>query len=271
MKKVPFTDEEIIAEYYKTGSSYKAAEALGISSQVVLRRLKKYGKEADAWHSTQIPIRYSKQLEKLPKHPSVDWNSYAIMEKYGHVGPCMKVTCPHCKEDRWIALRTICHQVSKPWYTGACKPCWTSLPKPRLFRSKRNPKGRRVSNQGYVVLTQNAISMEDMPLFDLCKTKNNQSIYEHRWVMAKHLKRPLNSNELVDHRDGNRQNNDLSNLRIYIRGENQEGSAPGYGTYYHEWQTALAIIQILETRKISISSGVAKASSSASCPIQVNY
>ena len=46
--------------------------------------------------------------------------------------------------------------------------------------------------------------------------------------------------------DGDKQNNRIENLRIYVRGKQQPGSAPGYGTYYHEWQMALARIAELE-------------------------
>lgn len=45
--------------------------------------------------------------------------------------------------------------------------------------------------------------------------------------------------------DGNKTNNSMENLRLYIKGKNQPGSGIGYGTYYHEWQTALAEIRRL--------------------------
>lgn len=64
--------------------------------------------------------------------------------------------------------------------------------------------------------------------------------------MAKHLGRALLTRERVDHRDGDRQNNNIANLRMYISGKNQEGSCPGYGTYYHEWQLAEKRIRELE-------------------------
>lgn len=71
-------------------------------------------------------------------------------------------------------------------------------------------------------------------------------VFEHRWVMAKRLGRPLASTECVDHMDGNKTNNHVSNLRLYVRGKHQPGSCPGHGTYYHEWQMAERRIRVLE-------------------------
>jgi hypothetical protein len=130
-------------------------------------------------------------------------------------------------------------------FIGACRSCYSKQPKARKFRSKKNPAGRRFSSTGYVLLTQNAIAMEDMATFDIMRGKGG-FISEHRWVMAKFLGRPLTSNEMVDHMDGNKQNNDLSNLRLYVRGKQQPGSCPGHGTYYHEWQMAERRVRELE-------------------------
>lgn len=46
-------------------------------------------------------------------------------------------------------------------------------------------------------------------------------VYEHRKVMAESIGRPLRSDELVHHKDENRQNNDLSNLEVVTRFEHK--------------------------------------------------
>lgn len=101
-----------------------------------------------------------------------------------------------------------------------------------------------------MIIGPTAIDLEDMPMFRAMINRNH-SVLEHRWVMAKHLGRPLEKFEMVDHMDGNRTNNVPENLRIYLKGKNQPGSQ-GYGTYYHELQIALARVRELEAELQSL-------------------
>ncbi len=98
---------------------------------------------------------------------------------------------------------------------------------------------------GYVLLGKNAIADADLDLFDAMRGKAN-AVFEHRWVMAKKLGRALSPNECVDHKNGKRADNRLRNLRLYVRGLNEEGSCPGYGDFYDEWQRARARVAKLE-------------------------
>lgn len=99
--------------------------------------------------------------------------------------------------------------------------------------------------RGYVALSKNAISDDELSMFDEMRGTAG-FVLEHRWVMAKHLGRPLTSAECVDHMDGDKAHNTTGNLRLYVRGKQQPGSCPGHGTYYHEWQMAERRIQELE-------------------------
>lgn len=49
------------------------------------------------------------------------------------------------------------------------------------------------------------------------RISKNQTRDEHRYVMELHIGRKLEFNEIVHHKDGNKKNNDLSNLEIISR------------------------------------------------------
>ncbi len=63
-----------------------------------------------------------------------------------------------------------------------------------------------ISSQGYIVL---------------CKNRSNKKLL-HRKIMEEHLGRKLSSNEIVHHIDGNKLNNDISNLKIVSRSEHMK-------------------------------------------------
>lgn len=106
---------------------------------------------------------------------------------------------------------------------------------------------KRLTKIGYVAICRSAVKDEDLPFFTaMCK--KGSFVFEHRLVMARTLGRPLNSNESVDHMDGNKSNNASWNLRLYVVGKNQPGSLNGHGTYYHEYQMALKRIRDLENQ-----------------------
>lgn len=189
----------------------------------------------------------------IPKHACIDGGRIEVRTMYGHTGPCAPVTCPICKEERWYAVRTLRQLLAEHRnFLGVCRRCYRQHPEARHFRSRagirhrKNPGRRLVNAIGYVTLSRNAISDEDMPKFNVMRGKGG-FVFEHRWVMAKHLGRVLTSNELVDHMNGNKADNQLDNLRMYVRGKQQPGSAPGHGTYYHEWQMAERRVRELES------------------------
>lgn len=68
--------------------------------------------------------------------------------------------------------------------------------------------GRNKDANGYIHIMLD----DDDPYF--CMSNTCRYVMEHRYIMAKHLGRPLTKNESVHHIDGNRENNDLSNLQL---------------------------------------------------------
>ena len=69
-----------------------------------------------------------------------------------------------------------------------------------------NWKGGHVVRSGYRVISK----------------RGKTNLYEHRVVMEEVLGRPLESNEVVHHIDGNRANNDPSNLQVMTRKEHDK-------------------------------------------------
>jgi len=186
-----------------------------------------------------------KRSDRLPRpdHPAVDWNDTEVVivgrQRLTKVG----ITCPKCLKRRLASTGSTAANIRSGRLTGDCKSC-------SPYSKKRDwvaiGPGRKVDpNKGYVRLLIDVVPEGDRWLWRA--TAGTRSyLLEHRFVMAKALGRPLHHNELVDHMDGNKLNNDPANLRLYIRGKNQPGETSGYGTYYHEWQTALAEIKRLK-------------------------
>ncbi len=77
--------------------------------------------------------------------------------------------------------------------------------------SPYNQGGRHTDMYGYV----NVLLPANDPLATM-RTKNG-TVREHRLVMARHLGRPLLKSETVHHIDGDRQNNALENLELWVR------------------------------------------------------
>ena len=71
--------------------------------------------------------------------------------------------------------------------------------------NKARRKKRIINSQGYVLL-----HMEDHP-----NCWVNGKIFEHQYVMSQYLGRPLEKNENVHHKNGNRSDNRIENLELW--------------------------------------------------------
>ena len=180
-------------------------------------------------------------LKDFSRHPSIDAGNLEQKFIYGRNRPCLKVTCPHCGAERWWPTGTLQQQIRRENFNGQCRKCGQKASREGTFQTKQRKNGgrRRIASTGYVILGSTAVPPEHLPLFRKMQNRN-VAVFEHKLVMAIHIGRPLESHELVDHMDGDKTNNNISNLRLYVRGKNMPGSGCGFGTYYHEWQMALA-------------------------------
>jgi len=90
----------------------------------------------------------------------------------------------------------------------------TGIPQPTL---NMIVNGHRKANREQASLIADALDHSRSELFDSFPAKEGA-----RKVMEKHLGRTLSHNEYVHHVDGNRKNNDLTNLKIVSPGEHCE-------------------------------------------------
>lgn len=71
---------------------------------------------------------------------------------------------------------------------------------PYLHKNQEWGKAKTVRADGYIYVTH-----------------EGKQVMEHRLIMEQHLGRKLTDEEVVHHKDGNRQHNEISNLEVMTR------------------------------------------------------
>lgn len=172
-----------------------------------------------------MPVKkYTKlQIEKYNKKSIIE--DMEIITKFGLMRLPTKVfltthgyvrklflECPQCLKKRWVKKFNL-KKVKSP----KCLKCVGSdkLIKHNKTRKlkygKDNPlwKGGRIKNDnGYILITLHP----DDPFISM--TDKIKRMREHRYIMAKHLNRPLNKWEVVHHKNGIRDDNRIENLEL---------------------------------------------------------
>lgn len=117
---------------------------------------------------------------------------------------CIRCICPSCQKGYWIANTSIKRGRKK---TAFCKSCIT-----RQLNSYRRQK--RYISLGYTFLNIASLPPQDQVLARMMVSPKMSAISEHRLVMARYLGRPLISREHVHHRNGDKTDNRIANLRL---------------------------------------------------------
>jgi hypothetical protein len=142
--------------------------------------------------------------------------------------------CEICGKERWVQLGKSIKRCTKCRRIGILH---TEVTKDKLRNGHRgqNSKmwkgGRYIGGGGYIYIWLSP----DSPYF-LMTLSNGHGygayVAEHRLVMAKHLGRCLESSEIVHHIDGNRENNNLGNLKLAIKQTHSLRYANAYSDGY---------------------------------------
>ena len=130
----------------------------------------------------------------------------------------VRIACEWCKQEFLYDRRTVHSERAKfrRFCSHACKiEHWQKFGKPHAGGTAE----RRVASSGYVDI--------HCPSHPSVQGKAYKRVYEHRLVMEKVLGRPLAAGENVHHKDGNRANNDPSNLELWIKPQ-PNGHLPDY-------------------------------------------
>ena len=136
-----------------------------------------------------------------------DISSYKFVQDRikGYIRYKTRITCPKCKKTRWVLQSNIIKATN---FTSLCQSC----------------NGRSGSENGMWkggIIEANAkkknyylLQHVDKDSLFRCMADSRGYILQHRYIIAKKLKRPLKKSEVVHHINGIKNDNRIENLEL---------------------------------------------------------
>jgi len=145
--------------------------------------------------------------------------------------------CVFCGKQRWVQIKRGVPEKTR------CKSCAGRQSDDRREKSVAWKGGRIKDKQGYIMIYLNPND------FFFPMARLDGYVLEHRLVMAQHLGRCLQPWELVHHKDGIKDRNIYSNLKLSTRGSHTLEHSKGYRAGYKKGLTDGRAKQIEELRQ----------------------
>lgn len=168
---------------------------------------------------------YNRDMPKLGEIRSYREIGYRSSYRY------IWAACEGCGKQRWVRFVNGAPMISR------CRKCgiWQNrIPKEEASaRFRKNWEKRPDWKQGRIINPSGYILVKLYPgdfFFPMAGPRGY--IQEHRLMMARHLGRCLHSWETIHHKDGNKSNNDISNLELSSRGSHSLSHHNGYKDGY---------------------------------------
>lgn len=157
---------------------------------------------------------YPTEVQVLDNGNQILWPTLEVRPNSPHgTKPVILVYCSQCQGARWCEARRVQSGLEGGTFTGYC-----IRHRPYQFRANKSGSwqgGRTHHGFGYVWLHLANLSPEDYELAqEMIDEPAHPYILEHRLVMAKHLGRPLLSDEWVHHKNRIPDDNRIENLEI---------------------------------------------------------
>ena len=202
MSKIIVTKEELIERYVNVpnASMQDVADALGCGRSTVAKAIKKYG----------LPTkqRGTRPDKYLPQLSDKEWLKEQLATKtFRQLAKELGVSVGRIADRAYrYGIRSPSSDKSEAVKEGIAK----RFPDGRFGIDASHWRGgRRISPAGYVFIMK-----PDHPY-----ASKTGYVQEHRLVMEEYLGRILEPDEVVHHRDGNKQNNTIENLEVLLNGQ----------------------------------------------------